>query len=220
METSFKELNQRITACRRCPRLVAFRENVPIPQEVCWRKPISGFGDENAWLLILGLAPSIIGANRTGRIFTGDASARFLIKALYQAGLTNQPTSESADDGLKLLGCYITPIVKCVPPQHRPLKEELYNCSDYFENEFFLLKKLRAVLALGQLAFDSYQHFLIKQTALSKRIPFSHGGTLQVSGWPTLFGSYHPSPQNTNTGKLTTEMLLTLLRTLQMDKIP
>lgn len=219
LDASFEALNNKIVVCTRCPRLVQFRQQVPFRKhyadEAGWRRPVSGYGDTKAWLLIVGLAPSVEGANRTGRIFTGDGSARFLIRALYKAGFATQPTSEQRDDGLKLKGCYLTPAVKCVPPQHHPLKEEFINCSSYFENEIFLLKSLRTVLALGKLAFDSYQNFLIRQGVLQKLHPFSHGATLKCPGWPTLFASYHPSPQNTNTGKLTEEMFLSLLRFLE-----
>jgi uracil-DNA glycosylase len=224
MDRDFVCLNRKIIACRRCPRLVAFRENVPfrkgLKEEKGWRKPVPGFGDPRAWLLILGLAPSVEGANRTGRIFTGDGSARFLIKALYQGGFATQPFSESIDDGLQLKGCYLTAAVKCVPPQHRPLKEESLNCSGYLENEFFLLTHLRAVLALGQLAFESFQAFLIKEGVLNKREPFAHACEVKSPGWPTLFGAYHPSPQNTNTGKLTEEMFLSLLQQIRTSCAP
>lgn len=219
MDQEFERLNERIIGCTRCPRLVEFREHVPFRKayahEKGWRKPVPGFGDENAWLLIAGLAPSIEGGNRTGRIFTGDGSARFLIKVLYEAGLANQPTSLTRDDGLQLKGCYITATVKCVPPDHRPSRQECLNCFPYLENEFFLLKNLRAVLALGKFAFDSFQDFLITQGALQKRESFAHGKAVSCPGWPTLFATYHPSPQNTNTGLLTEEMFLSLLERLK-----
>jgi len=221
LNQSFEMLNERIINCRRCPRLVAFRENVTLRRAFCeekgWRKPVPGFGDRKAWLLILGLAPSVEGGNRTGRIFTGDGSARFLIKMLYKAGLATQPFSEAMDDRLQLKGCYLTASVKCVPPQHRPLKEEFMNCSSYFESEIRLLQHVQSVLGLGKLAFDAYQSFLIKQGVLKKMKPFAHGYTVKCQGWPTLFGAYHPSPQNTNTGKLTEEMFLTLLKKIQIE---
>ena len=221
MDATFLSLNKRIVNCTRCPRLVAFRESVPIRSSLCegtaWRKPVPGFGDEKAWLLILGLAPSSEGANRTGRMFTGDASARFLIKALYQAGLANRPTSEAFEDGLRLHGCYLTASVKCVPPQHRPSPDEFFQCSDYFVNELLLLKDVRAVLALGKLAFDTYQRFLTQQGVLKKREDFTHGALVSQPGWPALYGSFHPSPQNTYTGKLTALMLEELLQRIQQE---
>jgi uracil-DNA glycosylase family 4 len=215
LDQSFTLLNARVVVCTRCPRLVAYRETVPFRKvfasEEGWRRPVPGFGDPHAWLLILGLAPSIEGANRTGRIFTGDASARFLIPLLYRAGFANQPNSISKNDGLKFTGCYVTASVKCVPPQHQPLKEEVSNCSSYLENEFFLLSNLKSVLALGKLAFDTYQNLLVKQGALQKKEAFAHAKSINCSGWPTLFGAYHPTPQNTNTGKLTEQMFYDLL---------
>lgn len=176
-----------------------------------------GFGDQKAWLLIVGLAPSIEGANRTGRIFTGDGSARFLIPILHRAGFANQSTSETQEDGLQFKGCYLTAAVKCVPPHHLPLKEECFNCSSYLENEFFLLRNLTAVLALGKLAFDTYQSFLKKQGILKKKESFTHGKRVASQGYPTLYGSYHPTPQNTNTGKLTEEMFFHLLQTIRAE---
>ncbi len=217
----FNILNETIVQCTRCPRLVAYRETVPFRKAFCqepgWRKPVPGFGDRDAWLLILGLAPSIEGGNRTGRIFTGDGSARFLIKALHKAGFASQAQSDTAQDNLQLKGCYITAAVKCVPPKHHPLPEEFSNCSSYFENEFFLLKNVRAVLALGKMAFDTYQSFLIRSGALQKKHPFAFGNKVLVPGWPTLYGAFHPSPQNTNTGKLTEEMFLVLLTRIQQE---
>jgi uracil-DNA glycosylase len=217
MESSFQALRERIVACRRCPRLVHFRENVVIrtPCTDPWRRPVPGFGDEKAKLLIVGLAPSVEGGNRTGRIFTGDASAVFLFRALYEAGFSNQSVSQDREDGLILHGCYITASVKCVPPKHHPTPEEFFRCSSYLENEFFLLKQVRAVLALGKMAFDAYQRFLFKQGVVTKKVPFSHGSSHLYPGWPTLYGSFHPSPQNTNTGKLTLPTMVQLLKQIQ-----
>jgi uracil-DNA glycosylase family 4 len=219
LDQAFAHLNEKIVACKRCPRLVSFRESVPfktpMAQALGWRRPVPGFGDPDAKLLILGLAPSIEGGNRTGRIFTGDASARFLIPVLYRAGFASQQTSEGLSDGLQLKGCYITASVKCVPPKHRPTREEFINCNSYFVTELFLLKRLQVVLALGQLAFDTYQAFLKEQGVLAKKGAFAHGQILTYPGWPTLCGSYHPSPQNTQTGKLTDTMLFSLLISLK-----
>lgn len=224
MDALFSSLNGHIVKCRRCPRLVHFREHAPVRKafedQFYWRKPLPGYGDKEAWLLILGLAPAAQGGNRTGRVFTGDPSAQFLMRALYRAKLANQPTSEHFEDGLRLKGCYMTAAVKCVPPNNRPLQEEFVNCSSYFENELFLLKKLSALLALGKLAFDSYQRFLKKQGALFSFAPFAHGKKIECDGWPTLFGAYHPSPQNTFTGKLTEKMFLTLLNNIKQEYGP
>jgi len=179
---SFEELNREIIQCRKCPRLVQFREHVAerksFQGQCYWRKPVPGFGDPKGWLLILGLAPAAQGANRTGRMFTGDPSAKFLMQTLYRAGFANQSTSELATDGLKLKGCYLTAAVKCVPPDNKPLQAEFATCNRYFEQEFFLLKNIRAVLALGKLAFDHYQRFLKKEGCLTRLTPFSHGKKL------------------------------------------
>lgn len=221
---SLPKLNHEVVHCRLCPRLVEHRETVsskgcPTDQEH-WRKPIPGFGDPDAWLLLLGLAPSPQGGNRTGRIFTGDLSAKFLIKALHKTGFANQPTSESIDDGLVLTGCYITASVKCVPPKHRPARNEVINCRTYIRNEILLLKNLRCVLALGGLAFESYLEYVRSQKVSINGCAFAHGAKYEFEGLPALYGSFHPSPQNTNTGKMTEEMFIKLLKRIQSENNP
>lgn len=220
---AFEALEKTIVACTRCPRLVFFREHVPVlkryEEETQWRKPVPGFGDRNAWLLLLGLAPAAQGANRTGRPFTGDESGRFLTQAMYHAGLANQPTSLSRGDGLKLLGCFLTASVKCVPPDNKPLREECVNCKPYFKQELSLLKNLKAVLGLGKLGFDTYQSYLKELGVLKKLTPFAHGAKVEVEGYPTLYGSYHPSPQNTYTKKLTHEMLVSLFEQIKKETL-
>lgn len=209
---SFSTLNKRVVCCRLCPRLVHFREQVPPKGEFCdepyWRRPVPGFGDEQAWLLISGLAPAAHGGNRTGRVFTGDKSGDFLMKALYLAGFANQPTSTSRADGLKLKGCYVTAVVKCVPPHDKPSREEIVTCSRYYHNELALLRNVRCVLALGRIAFDSF--LLVNK--IRPKPPFVFGEKYAFAGLPTLWASYHPSPRNTNTGKLTMERFLELLK--------
>ncbi len=219
IEPDFSNLNSQIVACRLCPRLVHHRESVPsracFTKEIHWRKPVPGFGDPNAWLLILGLAPSPDGGNRTGRIFTGDASAKFLIRNLYEAGFANQPESLHQHDGLILKGCYLTAAVKCVPPKHRPKPDELKHCSRYLERELLLLPRLRCVLTLGQIAFQAYkQHLGVKCRSLK----FAHGAKYQLPGAPPLYASYHPSPQNTNTGVLTDQDFQKLLKMCLEEK--
>lgn len=219
---SFRErLKRKIIRCRKCPRLVEFRETSPhrksFRDQVYWRKPVPGFGDYAGWLLVLGLAPAAQGANRTGRIFTGDPSGEFLMDALYEGGFANQPYSLSTNDGLKLRGCYLTAIVKCVPPGNQPKPDEFANCRPYFEQEFLFLKNLRAVLGLGKLAFDQYQRFLKKEGNLQNLVAFEHGKKVAVKGWPSLYGSYHPSPQNTYTKKLTKQMFLDLLEKIKRE---
>ncbi len=219
MKKSLKALTACVKACRLCPRLVHFRETVAAKKafadEPHWRKPVPGFGDPQAWLLITGLAPSIQGGNRTGRLFTGDESARFLFQALYHEGLANQPTSTSHDDGLRLHGCYMTAAVKCVPPQNKPTHAEFLRCHPYYENEIALLPHLKAVLALGKCAFDAYL-FHVKQKGHSIRgLRFRHGECYTFEGLPPLYTCYHPSPQNTNTGKLTSAMMRKVLKEIK-----
>lgn len=214
----FKALNEEIIQCTLCRRLVTYRENAPIKEaykdQVYWRKPLPGFGDLKAELLILGLAPSPQGGNRTGRIFTGDNSAKFLIGCLYETGFANQPFSESAKDGLILHNCYMTAAVKCVPPKHLPTKEETLNCSRYFFQEMSLLKNLKAILALGQFAFDAFLLYLKSQGVDTKGMRFKHGAKFSIHNSLSLYCSYHPSPQNTNTGKLTKDMFIQLLKAI------
>jgi uracil-DNA glycosylase len=220
---TMKELKACVTGCTRCPRLVKFRENVPEKKQfegrTYWKKPVPGFGDPNAYLLILGLAPSAQGGNRTGRIFTGDESARFLFKALHQEGFASQPNSESLDDGLELKGCYLTAAVKCVPPDNKPTALEQKYCFPFLLNEFYLLKKITKVLVLGGFAFDAYLHYIKSQGGPKISHRFRHGEKHSIEGFPELFTCYHPSPQNTNTGKLNQAMLCSVLGLIKKDHI-
>ena len=194
-----------------------------------WGKPVPSFGDPDAELLILGLAPGAHGANRTGRMFTGDRSGDFLYRALYKAGFANQPQARDRADGLELRGCYISASLRCAPPQNKPLPEELRRCLPYLEREFELLPRVRAVMALGKIAFDTYLR-LASQGSLkastggsfSKPFParssfqFAHGGSYALpGGLPQLFASYHPSQQNTQTGKLTAGMFRNVLQQIR-----
>lgn len=219
MLKSFQSLEEKIIHCRLCPRLVQYREHVPpraaFKDEPYWRKPIPGFGDPNAWLLIIGLAPAAHGGNRTGRIFTGDDSGRFLFHCLYEEGFASQPLSEYKDDGLILRGCYITASVKCAPPQNKPTPKECLNCSQYLHNELYLLKHLKAVLALGRLGFDAYRKFAKLEGEDVSHFQFKHGGRYPLKKLPTLYASYHPSPQNVNTGKLSEEMFRKVLQEIK-----
>ncbi len=214
-------LGAQIRSCRRCPRLVEYREHVPptsaYARQEYWRKPVPGFGDLGGRLLILGLAPARNGANRTGRIFTGDASSRFLVSALHSAGFANQPTSESRDDGLTYTGCYVTAVVKCVPPGDRPLPEEFSNCAPFLDAEIALLPHLKGVLALGSSAFMAYLGHLKRGGHSVKGLRFEHGASYRLPGGLTLYACYHPSPRNTNTGKLTRGMLLSVLGRVRKD---
>ena len=174
-----------------------------------WGKPVPSFGDPRAELLILGLAPAAHGANRTGRMFTGDRSGEFLYRGLYEAGLASQPESRRRDDGLELRNCYITAALRCAPPQNKPLPRELANCQPYLERELEFLERVRAVLALGRIAFDAYLRVVARRRDFPPRakFPFAHGASYALpGGLPRLFASYHPSQQNTQTGRLTREM--------------
>lgn len=213
------QLNQEIIRCRECPRLVRYREQVARDKRRSflawdyWGKPVPGFGDLRAELLILGLAPAAHGANRTGRMFTGDRSGDFLYKALFRAGFANQPTSTNREDGLKLKNAYMAATLRCAPPANKPLPEELANCRPYFERELEILQP-RAVLALGSIAMRAYLG-LLKERGLITTLaafPFRHGASYELPGdLPRLLVSYHPSQQNTFTGKLTDAMLFKVL---------
>lgn len=176
-----------------------------------------GFGDLRGRLMIIGLAPARTGALRTGRIFTGDASARLLVRALHSAGFANQPISESKDDGLIYTDCYVTAAVKCAPPGDRPSPAEFRNCSPYLDREVSMMKNLEAVLALGALAFRAYLDHLSQTGTSIRGVRFTHGGVFHFEGRPALYASYHPSPRNTNTGVLTQEMLVKVLRRIRSD---
>jgi uracil-DNA glycosylase family 4 len=223
MAAALTQLNEEIVRCRKCPRLVQYREAVARAKRSAflewtyWGKPVPGFGDPHAALLILGLAPAAHGANRTGRMFTGDRSGDFLYKALHVAGFANQPTSISRGDGLALHNAYISATVRCAPPANKPLPSELANCKPYFERELKLIRPT-AVLALGAIAMRAYLDILKQQGAIEhpSAFPFRHGASYDLGGnLPRLFVSYHPSQQNTFTGKLTEAMLANVLRDIR-----
>ena len=219
--TSEQDLRRRIVSCTRCPRLVEYRRTIKqkaaFASQNYWRKPVPGFGDINARVLVLGLAPASHGGLRTGRIFTGDASSRFLVRALYAAGFASQPTSESTDDGLVYTDCDLTAAVKCAPPGDKPTREEVSNCSVYLDEEMALLRNLQAVLALGSLAFRAYVDHLRKAGVDVGHPRFSHGAVYDLGNRPALYTSYHPSPRNTNTGVLTPKMLSDVLERVKSD---
>lgn len=214
-------LNRQIIACRRCPRLVEYREQVARIKRRAyqdweyWARPVPGFGDPNARVLLIGLAPGAHGANRTGRIFTGDSSGDFLYRAMFETGFASQPTSVNRDDGLKLLDAYITAAVRCAPPANKPAPAEILNCRPYLERELELLDNVRVIVPLGRLAFDVYLAILRAQGKIARRsaFVFAHGKEYQTGpGQPLLICSYHPSQQNTFTGKLTQSMLQAVFR--------
>jgi uracil-DNA glycosylase len=212
-------LTAEIVACRKCPRLVAWRERVAKKKRAAfadqeyWARPVPGFGDPTARILVVGLAPAAHGGNRTGRIFTGDRSGHFLFAAVHACGLSNQPESESAEDGLRLRGLYVAAVNRCAPPANRPTPEERDNCLPFLAREIAALEHLRVVVPLGSFAWDGTLRAL---AALGLSLPrprpaFSHGGHVGVGPYQVL-GSYHPSQQNTFTGKLTMQMLEDVLR--------
>jgi uracil-DNA glycosylase family 4 len=212
----FIELNESVIACRKCPRLVKYRETLPARRAFAgqeyWRKPVPGFGDPRAKIVIVGLAPAAHGGERTGRVFTGDESARFLYRSLYDVGLANQPKSESRDDGLALRGCYITATVKCAPPENKPTAEEFQNCSVYLDEELHLLKDATGIVALGKLAFDAVLRWAGRNGAETAGMTFKHGASYRLRGLPKLYACYHPSPRNTYTRTLSRRMMNGLLR--------
>jgi uracil-DNA glycosylase family 4 len=220
---SLAQINGEIVSCRKCPRLVRYREAVAREKRRAfrdwnyWGKPVPGFGDPQARLMILGLAPAAHGANRTGRMFTGDRSGDFLYKAMYAAGFANQPTSVRIGDGLVLKDAYIAASARCAPPANKPLPSELRNCQPYFVRELEVLNP-RAILVLGGIALRSYLELLKEQRHIANfaAYPFGHGAVHQLpSPLPRLFASYHPSQQNTFTGKLTDQMLLKVFRAIR-----
>ena len=218
MTIKFKNLNKTIIKCKKCPRLTKFISKISTEKrkqninEIYWGKPVPGFGDPNAKLLILGLAPAAHGGTRTGRAFTGDKSGEFLFKCLYKAKIANQPLSENLNDGLKLHSTYITNILKCVPPGDKPLKEELNNCSNYFDSEISNLKKLEIIIPLGKVAFENCLKFYKKKYNLNKKIYFKHGKPYILPNNVIMIPSYHPSPRNVNTKLISSKMMTNLFK--------
>jgi uracil-DNA glycosylase family 4 len=222
-ERQIAVLNERVIHCRLCPRLVGYREEVARTKrrafrgEDYWGRPVPGFGDPRAELLIVGLAPAAHGANRTGRMFTGDRSGEFLNARLYEAGFASQPTSRFRGDGLALRGAYITATCRCAPPGNKPLPAEIANCRPFLEAELDLLRP-RAVLALGKIAFDAYLKLLLERGQIASRAAyrFRHGAKYALpSGLPQLFAVYHPSQQNTQTGRVTPAMYRRVLANIR-----
>ncbi len=218
-----RALAEEIVACRKCPRLVRYREKVAREKRrafrewTYWGKPVPGFGDSQAELLILGLAPGAHGSNRTGRIFTGDRSGEFLYKALHKAGFANQATYLRRDDGLRLKNAYITATCRCAPPANKPLPTEIANCRGFLERELEILRP-KAVLALGKIAWDGYLEILKQEGKITSRAAykFAHGAEAELpEEGPRLFGVYHPSQQNTQTGRVTPAMYAQVLRRIR-----
>jgi uracil-DNA glycosylase family 4 len=213
-EDGWAALNEDVTSCRLCPRLVAWREQVArekrrmFQDEVYWGKPVPGFGDHEARLLIVGLAPAAHGANRTGRMFTGGGSAETLMSAMQRAGFSNRSISLERGDGLEFSDAYLTAVARCAPPKNRPTAQELANCRPYLQREFELLEDLKVVLALGKMAFDGCLRMIKEMGYDLPRLKFEHGAWHELpEGLPILAACYHPSRQNTQTGRLTQAMI-------------
>ena len=231
-------LNREVVACTRCPRLVAYREQVAHEKRRAyrdwdyWGKPVPGFGDPEARVLVMGLAPGAHGSNRTGRPFTGDASGNFMYPVLYETGFANQPTATDRNDGLKLDDLYITAAVRCAPPDNKPLPQELANCSHFLDRELAGLKRVKVVVALGKIGFDAYLNYVKRQIShpnvaqnatlgwgtqfgspfSKKAYVFKHGASYRLPDGRVLLASYHPSNQNTQTGKLTRKMFVEIFK--------
>ncbi len=213
-------LDRDVIACTRCPRLVAYRQQVARVKRRAyldwdyWGKPVPGFGDPQARVLIMGLAPGAHGSNRTGRPFTGDASGNFMYPVLYETGFASQPTATDRNDGMRLTDLYITAAVRCAPPDNKPLPTELLACSVFLDRELAGLEKVKAVVALGKIGFDAYLNYVSRRGLLDSRKPyvFKHGASYRMPDGKVLLASYHPSNQNTQTGKLTREMFVEIFK--------
>ena len=213
------KLNNKIVKCRQCDRLVNFREKIASDKrkqyinENYWGKPITGYGDINSQLLMIGLAPAAHGGNRTGRVFTGDKSADFLFKCLHKAGFANQSISISRDDGLELNNLYLTTALKCVPPEDKPKPEELKTCFNFFREEINFLVKINTIVALGKIAFDACLNFYMQDYNLKRKdFVFQHGTEYILPDGKILIGSYHPSPRNVYTGRIDENKMVKLLK--------
>ena len=221
MINNISQLNNKIIKCRSCTRLIKFRKKIlkkkrkQYINEQYWGKPITGFGDINGEMLFVGLAPAAHGGTRTGRVFTGDKSSDFLYKCLFKANISNQINSDHINDGLKLKNAYITAALKCVPPEDKPLKKELDNCSNFFNNEIELLKNLKVIVCLGKIAFDACKYFYKKKINLNQKIKFGHGKIYSLKNGIKMVGCYHPSPRNVNTGRINEKKMVRLFQKIK-----
>jgi uracil-DNA glycosylase family 4 len=215
-----KILNAEVVACTRCPRLVVYRQKIAQGKRRAyrdwdyWGKPVPGFGDPNARVLVLGLAPGAHGSNRTGRPFTGDSSGNFMYPVLFETGFANQPTATDRNDGLALTDLYITAAARCAPPDNKPLPQELAHCAPFLDRELDGLKNLKIVVALGKIGFEAYLNYLKRRRVITTKAQyvFRHAARYQMPDGKILLASYHPSNQNTNTGKLTRQMFLEIFQ--------
>ena len=218
MDIRLNNLDKTIINCKKCPRLVKFvnkisrikrKQNI---NEVYWGKPVPGFGSLNSKLAIIGLAPAAHGGTRTGRAFTGDKSGDFLFKCLYEVGISNLPLSKNLNDNLKLKSTYITNILKCVPPEDKPLINEISNCSNFFDEEMLSLKKLKVIVTLGKVAFDNCIKLYKQKFDIKQKFIFKHGDTQLLPNGLIILSSYHPSPRNVNTKLISNKMMVYLLK--------
>ena len=218
MSIKFKKLNKTIIKCKKCPRLVKFVQKIITNKrkqnenEIYWGKPVPGFGDENSKLAIIGLAPAAHGGTRTGRAFTGDKSGDFLFKCLHSVGISNNPYSINLKDNLKLNSTYVTNILKCVPPDDKPLRNEISNCSNFFNEEFLTLKRLKVIVTLGRVAFDNCINLHKNKYQIKKKFIFKHGKKILLPNGIIIIPSYHPSPRNVNTKLITNKMMVSLFK--------
>ena len=218
MSTQIQKLNLKIIKCKKCPRLVKFINKVSIIKrkqninEIYWGKPVPGFGNLDSKLAIIGLAPAAHGGTRTGRAFTGDKSGDFLFKCLYEVGISNYPFSKNLNDNLKLKSTYITNILKCVPPEDKPLSNEISNCSNFFDEEMLSLKKLKVVVTLGKVAFDNCIKLYKQKFDINQKFVFKHGRTYLLPNDLIILSSYHPSPRNVNTKLISNKMMVNLFK--------
>ena len=221
MINNISQLNNKIIKCRSCTRLINFRKKIlkkkrkQYINQQYWGKPITGFGDINGEMLFVGLAPAAHGGTRTGRVFTGDKSSDFLYKCLFKANISNQINSDHINDGLKLKNAYITAALKCVPPEDKPLKKELDNCSNFFNNEIELLKNLKVIVCLGKIAFDACKYIYKKKINLNQKIKFGHGKIYSLKNGIKMVGCYHPSPRNVNTGRINEKKMVRLFQKIK-----
>jgi len=218
MDIRLNSLNKTIVNCKKCPRLVKFVHKVSTKKrkqninEIYWGKPVPGFGNLNSKLAIIGLAPAAHGGTRTGRAFTGDKSGDFLFKCLYEVGISNSPFSINLKDNLKLKSTYITNILKCVPPEDKPLSEEISNCSNFFDEEILSLKNLKVIVTLGKVAFDNCAKLYKQKFNIKKKFIFKHGKAQFLPNGLIILSSYHPSPRNVNTKLISYKMMVDLFK--------
>jgi uracil-DNA glycosylase family 4 len=217
LNKKFISFSKKVYQCNKCKRLVNFRDNIVSKKrksyidQIYWGKPVSGFGDLNGKIVVVGLAPAAHGATRTGRVFTGDKSADFLFNCLFKSGLCNQSNSDHLKDGLKLINTFITLALRCVPPKDKPTKEELKNCSIFFKEELDIIKNKKVIVALGKIAFDTCIKFYKENYGLRGSFKFGHGVKYDINEL-TILGCYHPSPRNVNTGRINEAKMIYLFK--------